>query len=101
MRLPLAEDGSVRLPAEVLEALGAAPGDTLKLFVDRKRKSIRLERVSDDPWADAMRQAPEKKLDDILADQQKRQSEADDLFDRKLKDTETDGSKPDDPDKWR
>jgi len=100
MKLPIGKDGSVRLPADVLEALGAEPGDTLKLIVDRRRKSVRLERVSEDPWADALREGPSKGLEDILADQQKRQAEADELFNRKLK--ETDGEKPDDtPDKWR
>jgi antitoxin component of MazEF toxin-antitoxin module len=100
MKLPLGKDGSVRLPPEALEALGAEPGDTLKLFVDRKRKFLRLERVSEDPWADALREGPSKGLEDILADQQKRQAEADALFNKKLK--ETDGTKPDnDADKWR
>jgi bifunctional DNA-binding transcriptional regulator/antitoxin component of YhaV-PrlF toxin-antitoxin module len=100
VKLPISKDGSVRLPNEVLEALMAEPGDTLKVFVDKKRKAVRLERFSEDPWADAMREGPSKGLEDILADQQKRQAEAEDLFDQKLK--ETDGEKPeDDFDKWR
>ena len=100
MKIPLGKDGSVRLPPEALEALGADPGDTLNLFIDRKRKLVRLERFSEDPWSDAMREGPSKGMEDLLADQQKRQAEAEDLFDRKLK--ETDGTKPDDDaDKWR
>ena len=57
--------------------------------------------TTEDPWADAMRDGPSKGFDDILADQQKRQAEAEDLFNKKMK--ETDGGKPedDDPDKWR
>jgi len=101
VKLPISKDGSVRLPAEVLEALAAEPGDTLKIVVDKKRKSVRLERFSDDPWADAMRESSSKGFDDILADQQKRQADAENQFDQKMK--ETDGTKPDDddPDKWR
>ena len=86
MKLPIYKDGSVRLPAEVLEALAAEPGDTLKIFVDKKRKSVRLERFSDDPWADAMRESSSKGFDDILADQQKRQEAADDIFNQRLRD---------------
>ena len=102
MNLEINKDGSVRLPPEVLEALGAEPGDNLKFVIDRRRKSVRLERVSDDPWADAMREGSSKGMEDILADQEKRQADADSAFDRKLKDTEADGEKPEnDPDKWR
>jgi len=100
VKVLLAPDGSVKLPPEVLEALGAEPGDTIRLFVDRRRKSVRLERFSEDPWADALREGPARDIEDLLSDQKKRQSEAEDLFDKKLR--ETDGGKPDDdPDKWR
>ena len=102
MKLDIAKDGSIRLPAELLQALGAEPGDTLKFVIDRRRKTVRFERVSEDAWADAMREGPSKKLDDILADQQKRQADAEDLFDKKLKEPEPDDEKlKDDPDKWR
>jgi len=85
MKVRLSKDGSVRLPPEVLEALGAEEGDTLRLFVDRRRKSVRIERFSEDPWADALREGPQKGIEDLLSDQKKRQAEAEDLFDRKLR----------------
>ena len=108
MQIKLEADGSLRLPQSVLDAIGAEPGDELKLFVDNRRKSVRIERFATDPWADAMREQKTKKLDDVLADQQKRHAEAEDLFDKKMRDAQSsetkpaDGSKPpDDADKWR
>ena len=77
-------DGSVRLPAEALETLGAEPGDEVKIFLDNRKKAVRLERTSGDPWADAMRETKSKDLGDILAEQKKREAEADELFRRKL-----------------
>ena len=47
---------------------------------------MRIERYSDDPWADAMREKKSKGLEDLLADQQKRQQAADDLFKQRLRD---------------
>ena len=102
MEIKLDADGSLRLPQSVLDAIGAAPGDELKLFVDNRRKSVRIERHAVDPWADAMREQKTKKLDDVLAEQQKRHAEAEDLFDKKLRDAEPgDGKPPDDQGKWR
>ncbi|MEM8883397.1 MAG: hypothetical protein AAGD14_04980 [Planctomycetota bacterium] len=102
MKLTIGADGSLKLPPEALEALGAEPGDTVKLNLDARQKRVRMERVSDDPWADAMREGPSKGFDDVLSDQQKREAEAKDLFDRKLRDSKTDDEKPDDDhDRWR
>jgi len=81
----LEADGSLKLPPDALDALGAMPGDEVKLFVDSRKKSVRIERHSDDPWADAMRQKQSKGLEDLLADQQKRQQAADDLFNQGLR----------------
>jgi antitoxin component of MazEF toxin-antitoxin module len=102
MQIKLESDGSLRLPQSVLDAIGAEPGDELKLFVDNRRKSVRIERYATDPWADAMREQKTKKLDDVLADQEKRHADAEDLFDKKLRDAEPGDGKPsDDADKWR
>lgn len=103
MLIKLDKDGALRLPQEVLDAMGAEPGDEMKLIVDNRRKSVRIERHANDPWADAMREQKTKKLDDVLADQQKRHSEAEDLFDKKLRDAKPGDGKPADTDidKWR
>ena len=84
----LGPDGSLKLPPDALDALGAEPGDEVKLFIDSRKKVVRIERHSDDPWADAMREKKSKGLEDLLAEQQKRQQAADDLFNRKLRDSQ-------------
>ena len=82
----LESDGSLKLPPDALDALGAEPGDEVKLFVDSRKKIVRIERHSVDPWADAMREKQSKGLEDLLADQQKRQEAADDIFNQRLRD---------------
>ena len=80
-------DGSLKLPREALDALGAAPGDDVKLFVDSRRKFVRVERHSDDPWADALKEKKSKGLEDLFEEQQKRQTDAHDLFNQRLRDS--------------
>jgi len=80
-------DGSLKLPREALDAIGAEPGDDVKLFVDSRRKFVRVERHSEDPWADALKEKKSKGLEDLFAEQQKRQTDADDLFNKRLRDS--------------
>ena len=99
-------DGTLRLPPEALAALGARPGDEVRLFIDSRKKSVRIERHSDDPWADALKEKPSQGLDELLAAQQKRQAEADDIFDKRLRESKKKKDDPDekpkgDPDRWR
>jgi len=82
----IAPDGSLKLPPDALDALGAEPGDEVRLFVDSRKKVVRVERYSDDPWADALKEKKSKGLDDLFAEQQKRQAAADDLFSQRLRD---------------
>ena len=84
MQIKLEADGSLRLPPEALQTLGAEPGDEVKLFLDNRKKQIRMERTSGDPWADAMRENKPKGMEDIFADQQQREAAAEDIFKRKL-----------------
>ena len=81
-------DGTLRLPPDALDALGAEAGDEVKLFIDSRKKFVRIERHSDDPWADALREKKSKGLEDLLAEQQKRQAAADDLFNKRLRDAQ-------------
>ena len=90
MQIKIEADGSLRLPPEALQTLGAEPGDDVKLFLDNRKKQIRMERTSGDAWADAMRETKSKGLEDIFADQQKREAEADDIFKRKLGEADDD-----------
>ena len=82
--------------------MGAEPGDEVRLFIDGRKKAIRIERHSDDPWADAMKEKPKIGMKDIFEDQKRRQAEAEQTFKKRLKESEPGEGKPDnDPDKWR
>ena len=49
-----------------------------------------------------MREGPSKGFEDVLSEQQRRQDEAEDAFNRKLRDAKADDEKPEnDADKWR
>ncbi|MHC4957609.1 MAG: hypothetical protein ACYTGN_04475 [Planctomycetota bacterium] len=95
--------GNVKLPADALEAIGHEDGEQVQLFVDTRRKQIRLERHVDDPWEDAFKKKDEKGFGDLMSEQKAREDAAADLFDRKMKDPpKLDKKKPeDDPDYWR
>ncbi|MHC4134006.1 MAG: hypothetical protein ACYTDU_12070 [Planctomycetota bacterium] len=100
--LPLGSRGELKLPPDVLEALGIVPEDKeVEIFVDKRRKQIRLERHVDDPWAEAMEKKPEKGFEDLMADQQQREADAEDLFDRKIKEPPPKRRPEDDPGYWR
>ena len=110
--IPIQPDGSVKLPKDALEALGAEPGDEVRIFVDTRKKAVRIERHSDDPWADALKAKPQKGIEDIFEEQKRRQAEAEQIFKKRFKDSEPGEGKPDegkpgegkpdnDPDKWR
>ena len=99
-RAKIESDGSLRLPPEALAALGAEPGDEVRLFVDSRRKSVRIERHSADPWADAMKEKPSHDMEDLFAQQKRREAEADDIFQKRLRDSKKQGDDPK-PDKWR
>ncbi|MHC4953779.1 MAG: hypothetical protein ACYTGZ_07800 [Planctomycetota bacterium] len=95
-------DGSIKLPHEALEAIGAEPGDEVRLFIDGRKKVIRIERHSDDPWADALKEKPKQDMEGIFEEQKRRQAEAEAIFKKRLKDSKPGEGKPDsDSDKWR
>ena len=95
--------GNVKLPADALEAIGHETGEDVEIFVDTRRKQIRLERHVEDPWADALKPKDEKGFGDLMSEQQAREQAAADLFDQKMKDPpKADKRRPeDDPDHWR
>lgn len=95
-------DGGVRIPPEVLEALEIEPGGKVRLFVDTRRKSLRIERHSDDPWADALKPKSQKDFEDLLDAQKDRDEQARRVFEKRVKETPPAKRKPeDDPDLWR
>jgi antitoxin component of MazEF toxin-antitoxin module len=100
--LPLGSGGELKLPPDVLEALGIEPEDKeVEIFLDKRRKQLRLERHVDDPWAEALRQKPEKGLEDLMEDQAQREADAKELFERRLKEPPPERRPEDDPDYWR
>jgi hypothetical protein len=101
--LDVAKDGTVKLPPDALEAIAWEPGEQVRIVVDTRKKEIRLERHVDDVWAEALRPKQQKGFDDLMAEQSKRDADAKELFERKLREAKP-GDKPrpeDDPDRWR
>jgi len=100
--LPLGSGGELKLPPDVLEALGIEAEDKeVEIFLDTRRKQLRVERHVDDPWAEALREKKEREFEDLMADQQQREADAQDLFERKLKEPPPKRRPEDDPDHWR
>jgi antitoxin component of MazEF toxin-antitoxin module len=86
IRLKVGGAGEVKLPPEALEALELAAGEDLTLEIDTRRKQLRLERHVDDAWAEAMKEKPQKGLEDLMDEQKQRDEAAKDLFEKRLKD---------------
>ncbi len=104
--LKVGPDGSVVLPKDALDAIDVSAGGDVKLFVDTRRKSLRIERHVDDVWAEALGPRTQKNFDDVLSEQRQREKDAEDIFNRRSKDAGKEpgkkDSKPEDhPDRWR
>jgi len=100
----LGKDGSLKLPPDMLEALELEPGQKVRVFLDTRRKELRVERHVDDPWAEAMKRKQGPDFDDLFADQSRREAEADRIFDEKMNQAKKEKPKrrpEDDPDYWR
>lgn len=97
----LGTKGEVTLPPDVLETLDLEPGGELKLFLDTRRKQVRLERHVADAWEEALRKKPTKGLEDVLGEQTQRQEEAQSLFEERLKKPPPKRKPEDDADYWR
>jgi len=99
--LRLGPGGEVRLPQDALESLDIEPGGEVEIFVDTRRKQIRLERHVQDAWAEAFREKPKKGFDDLRDEQSRRDDAAAELFEKKLKEPPSERSPEDNPDLWR
>lgn len=93
----------MKLPPEALEALDVEPGGELSLEIDTRRKQLRLERHVDDAWAEAMKEKPQKGLEDLMDEQKRREEAAKELFEKRVKDkSKHEKRRPEDsPDHWR
>jgi antitoxin component of MazEF toxin-antitoxin module len=103
LKLKLGGMGELKLPPEALEALELEPGHELTLEIDTRRKQLRLERFVADAWAEAMKEKPQKGLEDLMQDQKQRDEAAKDLFEKRIKDKGTHEKRrpEDDPNHWR
>jgi len=89
--LTVGSNGEVTLPADVLRLLDVAPGDAVELRLDTRGHAVRLERHVEDAWAEALKPKPQKGLEDVLDEQSRREREADDLFERRLREKRSGG----------
>lgn len=103
LKLKVGATGEVKLPPEALEALELEPGGEMSLEIDTRRKQLRLERHVDDAWGEALKEKPQKGMEDLLDEQKKRDEAAKEMFEKRLKDKKPgDKRRPEDsPDFWR
>ncbi len=91
----------VTLPADAVEALGLESGEKVQLYIDVRRKAIRLERHVDDPWADALKDKDTPGFEDLMKDHQSREDDAKKHFEKRLKEKPEKRRPEDNPDLWR
>ena len=103
LKLKVGGLGELKLPPEALEALELEPGGEVSLEIDTRRKQLRLERFVADAWAEAMKEKPQKGLEDLMDDQKAREEAAKELFEKRIKEKgPKDKRRPEDsPDHWR
>lgn len=103
VHLRLGRRGEITLPEDALHALGAKPGDRLKLRIDSRHKVLHLERHVDDPWEEALQEKKAPDFEELMTDQQKRDAEAKRLFEERLEGRgKGPAARPEErPDSWR
>ena len=103
LKLKVGGAGEVKLPPEALEALDLELPGELTLEIDTRKKQLRLERFVADAWAEAMKEKPQKGLEDLMQDQKDREEAAKDLFEKRIEDkSKPEKRRPEDsPDHWR
>jgi antitoxin component of MazEF toxin-antitoxin module len=103
LKLRIGGAGELKLPAEALEALELEPGQEVSLEIDTRRKQLRLERHVADAWAEAMKEKPQKGLEDLMDEQKQREQAAKEHFEKRIKEKPPhEKRRPEDsPDHWR
>jgi bifunctional DNA-binding transcriptional regulator/antitoxin component of YhaV-PrlF toxin-antitoxin module len=103
LKLKVGAMGEVKLPPEALAALEIEPGGEMSLEIDTRRKQLRLERHVDDAWGEAMKEKPQKGLEDLMDEQKQREQAAKEMFEKRIKEKNPkDKRRPEDsPDHWR
>ena len=103
LKLKVGAAGEVKLPPEAMEALEIEPGHEVTLEIDTRRKQLRLERHVADAWTEAMKEKPQKGLEDLMDEQKQREEAAKEHFEKRIKEkSPKDKPRPEDrPDYWR
>ena len=83
VRVQVRKDGSIPLPKEVLEALGAGPGSYLLLKVVEGR--LEVEKTTYDPWTEGLKKKGPASFEEIMKKQKEGLQEAEKDFMEKLK----------------
>ncbi len=83
-RLRVAPDGSIRLPAELMEHLGWKTGSYIEF--EKKGERLHLWRVEVDLFAEAVKKPDDDAFDKIMKKQKESQSKAFKDFEKKIKD---------------
>jgi antitoxin component of MazEF toxin-antitoxin module len=99
--LDVGPEFEVKLPADVVEALGLESGEKVQIYIDARRKAVRLERHVDDPWTEALKDKDTPGFEDLMQDHDARQEDAKKLFEQKLKEKPEKPRPEDNPDLWR
>jgi antitoxin component of MazEF toxin-antitoxin module len=101
LRLEVGADGRIKLPPAALEALELEPGEHVTLYIDTRRKSLRIERHVADAWGEALKEKPQKALEDLFHEQRGREAEAERQFDEEMRKPPPKRRPEDDPGHWR
>ena len=99
-RIKISEDGSLRLPRDLLAKLGWKPGT----FVEASDSggAVRLDRVEVDPFAEAMKPPDPDALEKALEAEKAKRAAALESFEEKLRSGKVPEARPEDrPDFWR
>jgi bifunctional DNA-binding transcriptional regulator/antitoxin component of YhaV-PrlF toxin-antitoxin module len=85
MKLPIEADGSVRLPAALLERWGISAGRTVEASVEKGRLVLRPLGVEGDPFAAGIRPPDPEGFEKVLRRDAEHRAKARDAFDRAMK----------------
>ena len=85
MKLPIEDDGSVRLPAELLERWGVSTGRRVEASVEKGKLVLRPLAIEGDPFADGARGPDAQGFEKALRQDAEDKARARDAFDRAMK----------------
>ncbi len=85
MKLAIDEDGSVRLPEELLERWGVSPGRKVEASVEKGRLVLKPLAIEGDPFAEAAKGPDAEGFEKALRKDAEEKARAREAFDKLLK----------------